>query len=154
MAVEVGVREILGPIQYDSKSEFQLVEGTDGGLYRMDAVNKSLFKIAPKGDWELASEEVLESSGVMPNQEGVSDLTGRVVLLSEGYPSDYLSRRLVSGSIKNEVKLTEHDADAQSGIDAPYGTILEDSLLPTDDSAETLRSYMHDSMDVLDKELG
>tara|TARA_R100000655_G_scaffold43377_1_gene79607 strand:- start:263 stop:763 length:501 start_codon:yes stop_codon:yes gene_type:complete len=158
---DVKVRTILGPKQEDEFGEFYLVEGNDGALYKKNSVSGDMFFIVGEGDWDLASDIVLDEMGIESIQKGVDSLRGRKVILSDKYPDNHLSETLIKTGLIS--KATEDKSIIESVEEVstdlkvdPYSvkTLLQDqSQMPLENTPDSLRNFLSDNMDMLSEEM-
>jgi len=157
----IAIDSILGPKQSDKYGTFYLARGEDGGLYRQNFETKDLYLLVPKGDWDMVSEDTLDSMKIKSNQKGIDSLTGEKLILPSHYSPTYISDKLLEISTR-----TEHQEDLaekqnmainleKANLDPFHPKSLEQdaNLMPSEDNNESLKEFLEDNMDVLAQEL-
>ena len=157
---DTGIQTLLGSKQSDQFGDFYLARGLDGALYRQNVATKDLFLLVPSGDWEMVSEEALDSMEMTSNQEGIDNLLGKKILLKDIYPSTHISEKLLEIGMSNRgLEIIEEDKlinELPNPLADPYmnSTLQEDaSLMPPDDNRENLKTFLEDNTDKLVEEL-
>ena len=158
---DVGIQTMLSGKQSDQFGDFYLVRGMDGGLYRQNAASKDLYLLVPDGDWEMVSENAAENLNMQSNQKGIDSLEGRKIVLNDNYDPNYMSEKLMEVGVITrglEAKAEEKILDKMTGPQRdPFistATLEEDeALMPENDTAENLKTFLKDDTDTLIKEL-
>ena len=163
---ELGVAKYLGPANEDGGGTFYLVEGTDGALYRMNKASGKMLKLVNATDWMLSDEVALKEGEAASVQQGVDQLEGRRVILSDDYPPDFLSKRLVEAShagFRDELSSINKLADQGSKDEGvpiasfvPESTLAQDyesGVMPASEDIDDLRAFMSEKSDKLTEEL-
>ena len=148
---KVGVEQFLSPPNSDGGGSFYLVQGTDGGLYRMNQVSGDMFKLVNEGDWQI-----LDDPDNAPIQSGLENFIGRHIMLTQDYPADYLSTRLVDTAFEGLPGETDAVADIiESGTEDAHQNFEEQdyNALPEGGSVDDLKEFMTDDVDKLTEEL-
>ena len=149
---QVTVDQIVSPRQEDVAGQFYLVTGSDGALYRFESGSKAMTFIADEGEWDLANETQLDDlQEGMVVQEGVENLVGRKVVLSDKYNPNYLSNVLIEAAGNQVNNNISHQQKVLKKLstdeleDVPFTTIKQDaSYLPENDDKSTLRGFFQD----------